>query len=197
MADEWALHNTLKGWTLYGLSVREVQLMTQVMSVNEVKLVKVCQKKSSSWQPLSQQSYPDFFIKNNHAIDDYPLLPSDRGTVTHADGESDTDYFVIKPRTILPRLHKRHDIAIPCTIFSTKQNFKTESINISEGGLQFKDLLPDWIAGYFIVGLACPDGMIQLMCSLVEDQKEKKRVQIVSEDSDPQFLIYKSWLGSL
>ena len=38
---------------------------------------------------------------------------------------------------------------------------------------------------------------VRLMCSLVEDQKEKKRVQIVSEEQDPQFLIYKEWLLTL
>ncbi len=196
MTSIWGLHNSLKNWTLYGLTTREVQLLVIAMSVNEIRLSKICKKDDAAWRTLSQKKFPDFFQKQTTDCDHYPLLPSENGTNTQTSTEVDTDYFVIKKRIELPRLHKRHDIQVLCTIFSVKKNFVTESINMSEGGLQFKDLLPEWIAGYFIVGVASPHGQIQLMCSLVEDQKEKKRVQIVSEDSDPQYLIYKAWLTS-
>ena len=196
MAANWGLHNSLKNWTLYGLTTREVQLLVIGMSINEIRLSKICSKNDLVWRTLSQKDFPDFFQKPFTASDDYPLLPSDRATNTQTLTDVDTDYFVIKKRTELPRLHKRHDIQVVCTIFSVKKNFTTESINISDGGLQFKDLLPEWIAGYFIVGVSSPHGQIQLMCSLVEDQKEKKRVQIVSEDSDPQYMIYKAWLSN-
>jgi hypothetical protein len=37
----------------------------------------------------------------------------------------------------------------------------------------------------------------QLLCSIVEDQKEKNRVQIVADDNDPQYEMYKEWLRTL
>lgn len=197
MNEHWALHNTLKGWTFYDLSIREVQLLVQGMSSNEVRLAKICLKNASQWMALSPKEHSQFFHKESFSSEGYPLLASDRGTTTYTGTEIDTDYFVVKKRIELPRLHTRYDVCIPCIIFSTKKNFETETVNISEGGLQFKDLLPEWTAGYFIVGVRTSEGLIQLMCSLVEDQKEKRRVQIVSEDSDVQYILYKHWLSTL
>ncbi len=199
MTDAWALHNTLKGWTFYDLSTREVHLLVQAMSPNEIRLAKVAIKNSSQWSSVSPSvaEHAPFFKKIVSSSDDYPQLTSDRGTTTTGAVDTDTDYFVVKKRTEVTRLHKRYDISVPCVISSSTKNFETESVNISGGGLQFKDLLPAWIAGYFIVSVTANDSIIQLMCSLVEDQKEKKRVQIVSEETDDQYLLYKHWLSTL
>ena len=194
LSVNWALHNTLKGWTLYDLTVEHVQLLVCSMSVNEVRLAKVCQKNCKTWSSLTEAKYPDFFIKRSVNSSEYPEIEfNERGTETSF---TDTEYFVISPKKPLqlPRLHVRYDIAVKCSIHSSRNSFSTETIDISEGGLHFKELLPDWIAGYFIVSLFTPKAVYQLMCSLVEDQKEKKRVQVVSEESDPQYMLYKEWL---
>ncbi len=190
----WGLHNALKGWTLYDLTVNEVQLLVQVMSVNEIRLTKVCTQDSAVWTALSESEYPQFFVPKKSNSENYPALHQTEKTMA---GESDTEYFVVRPRKQLPRLHKRHDLNISCTVNSTTKSIEMETVNLSEGGIQFKEILPDWIAGYFIIALKIPTGSLQLMCSLVEDQKEKKRVQIVSEDTDPQYLVYCGWLSTL
>lgn len=196
LSVNWALHNTLKGWTLYDLTSAEVQLLVHVMSVNEIRLAKVCQKNGTAWVNLSEASHPDFFQKRS-AVSDPKAYPEIETEEKGTDSGADT-YFVVSPkRKVLPRLHTRHDIAVKCSIHSSKDSFITETVDISEGGLHFKDMLPDWIAGYFIVSVATSGGIFQLMCSLVEDQKEKKRVQVVSEESDPQYLLYKEWLSTL
>ena len=191
----WGLYNALRGWTLYDLTVNEVQLLVQVMSANEIKLIKVAKPNDPTWEPLSELIHPQFFEKRKVSELTYPSLhQSDK----NATSELDTEYFVVRPRKHLPRLYKRHDVNLPCLVKSTTKNFQTESVNMSEGGMQFKDTLPDWIAGYFIVAITGnTTGVIQLMCSLVEDQKEKRRVQIVSEDTDPQYCLYREWLASL
>ena len=194
MSALWGLHNALKGWTLYDLAVNDVQLLVGVMSANEIRLCKVCTKDSALWSSLSEIEHSQFFSAKKISSEDYPALHQTEKTIA---GETDTEYFVVRPRKQLPRLHKRHDVSIACTVSSTTKSIDTVTVNLSEGGLQFKDTLPDWIAGYFIVALMIPTGCVQLMCSLVEDQKEKKRVQIVSEDTDPQYLIYQSWLTFL
>ena len=187
----WALHNSLKGWTLYDLTEREVQILLKSMSINESKLTQICQVGDSSWHKLNESSYPQFFAKLNFNAKSYPEIDIQQTT-----SGIDTEYFVVRPKKVMfPRLHKRYDLQVPCFIFSTTRQFHSTTLDLSEGGLYFKDLIPDWVAGYFIVGVHSPEGIIQLMCSLVEDQKEKKRVQIVSEESDPQFVMYKDWLS--
>lgn len=191
----WALHSTLKGWTLFDLSSSDVQLLVSVMSVNEIRLAKVSQQNGSTWFNLSESEFPDFFRKIPPTVNQYPALESHEKS---SDNQADTEYFVINPkRAVLPRLHTRYDVSVRCSINSSSQQFITETIDISEGGLHFKDLLPDWISGYFIVSVITATNVYQLMCSLVEDQKEKKRVQVVSEESDPHYLLYKDWLTTL
>lgn len=197
LSINWALHNTLKGWTLYDLTSSEVQLLVSVMSVNEIRLAKVCQKGSSNWNALTETDYPEFFEKRTQSAAGYPEHENESSEKS-SENQTDTEYFANSPqRKVLPRLHARYDIAVTCSMHSSKDSFVTETIDISEGGLHFKDLLPDWIAGYFIVSVKTTAGVFQLMCSLVEDQKEKKRVQVVSEESDPQYLLYKEWLLTL
>ncbi len=187
----WALHNTLKGWTLYDLSDREVQLIIKSMSINEMKLTQICRAGDSSWKILTESAHPNLFEKIKFKTENYPAVDSQL-----AASGADTEYFVVRPKKVIfPRLHNRYEIEVPCVIYSTTRQFHSTTFDLSEGGLFFKDTIPDWVAGYFIVGVHSPDGIIQLMCSLVEDQKEKKRVQIVSEESDPQYLIYKDWLS--
>jgi hypothetical protein len=187
----WALHNALKGWTLYDLSDREVQLIVKSMSINEVKLTQICKAGDPKWSYLAEANHPQFFKKIDFNVAQYPTVESQ----LTASGV-DTEYFVVRPKRVMfPRLHKRYEIEVACFIFSTTRQFHSTTFDLSEGGLFFKDVIPDWVAGYFIVGVHSPEGIIQLMCSLVEDQKEKKRVQIVSEEFDPQFILYKDWLG--
>ena len=186
----WAIHNALKGWTLYDLSEREVQLLIQSMSSNEIRLSRVSKAGSENWQALNNQLFPQLFSGAVGDSKKFPLVDA------ASNASVDTDYFVIRPKKIMfPRLHKRYELSVPCTIFSTSKQFDSTTLDLSEGGIFFKETIPDWVAGYFIVSLQSPQGPIQLMCSLVEDQKDKKRVQIVSEESDPQFLLYKDWLN--
>lgn len=166
------------------------------MSVNEIRLSQVCREGDKQWMPLAEKDFPELFQVVTSHSEKFPEQQNRR------DSAYDTDYFVIRPkRVIQPRLHERYETAVYCSILSSTKTFKTATIDLSEGGLYFKDLIPEWVAGYFIVavhGLNSSDQtQFQLMCSLVEDQKEKKRVQIVSEEQDPQFLLYKEWLLTL
>lgn len=196
----WALHNSLKGWTLYSLTDREVQLLVNTMTINEIKLVKVCKENDNKWSGLTRESHPQLFaaLPKNPGGFPEPSLEASEST------NSDTDYFVIRPKkSFHPRLHERIEKEFNAVILGQSDNFETTTIDLSEGGIHFNDLIPSWVSGYFIVRIYNVDEnsgqkeQYSVMCSLVEDQKEKKRVQVMSEDSDPQFLRYKNWLDKL
>ena len=189
----WAVHNSLKGWTLYSLTDREVQLMINTLSSNEIKLVKVCRQFEKEWHKVSREDFPELYAPVGKFEEGYPALGAD------APSEStDTDYFVVKTKKVLhPRLHDRIEKQFNVTVLGQNQNFETTTIDLSEGGIHFNDVIPAWVSGYFIVRLHDGEHVFSVMCSLVEDQKEKKRVQVMSEESDPQFLRYRGWLDRL
>lgn len=187
----WGIHNSLKGWTLHGLNDREMQLVIKTMSINEVKLTQVCRLGDEKWLPLSEKNYPELF-KTTSEIVGFPPLD------TRAKEVNDTEFFIVRPkRTIQPRLHQRYEVEVACQISSTNKQFSATTIDLSEGGLFFKETIPDWVAGYFLVGVQTQNAVYRLMCSMVEDQKERKRVQIVSEEQDAHYLAYKEWLLSM
>ena len=189
----WALYNSLKGWTLYSLTEREIQLVINTLSTNELKLAKVCKKNGKEWYKISREIFPELYAPAGKFEEGYPALGAD----APVEG-TDTDYFVVKTtKAMHPRLHERIEKEFPTTVLGQSNNFDTTTLDLSEGGIHFKDIIPAWVSGYFIVRITDGDQTYQVMCSLVEDQKEKKRVQVMSEESDPQFLKYRNWLDSL
>ena len=192
MSSTWALHNSLKSWTLYNLSEAELRLLLLGFSENELKLAKICKRGDGDWQRVDKTAHGALLTRQG--LETYFRAEGYPSANMKAESVIDTEYFVIKPNRVMqPRLHKRYEVIVPCTLVGNKE-FQTETVDLSEGGLYFRDVIPSWIAGYFLVVV---NSRYQLMCSLVEDQKEKKRVQIVSEDSDPHFMHYKEWLKTL
>ncbi len=194
MNQSWALYNALKYWTLYNLSENEVKLLLMTFSDNELKLAKVCRQGGAGWTSVTDESLADLIKSENKKAysdaDNYPSLDFGSG------GTNDTRIFSNQAAKVSqPRQHNRYEKKVVCAISNANNRvFVTESQDLSEGGLHFRDVIPDWVAGYFIVVI---QDEFQLMCSLVEDQKEKTRVQIVASEDDPQYLLYKEWLKSI
>lgn len=188
----WGIHNSLKGWTLHGLNDREMLLVIKTMSINEVKLTQVCRLGDTTWMALTEKNFPELFHGKLPEIQGFPAIDN------RTKETSDTEFFVVRPkRTIQPRLHQRYEVEVSCLISSTTKEFSAKTIDLSEGGLYFKETVPDWVAGYFLVSVQTSNAVFRLMCSMVEDQKERKRVQIVSEEQDAHYLAYKEWLLSM
>lgn len=193
MTLSWALYNALKNWTLYNLSEQDVKLLLLTFSENELKLAKLCKSGDSNWNNVLFPEFAHLLKKENgdryQASDVFPLL------LEQNDAKTDTGFFGMKGgKVVHPRLYNRIEKTVSCSIHLNDKNFATETVDLSEGGLYFKDVIPDWIAGYFIVEV---DSKFRLMCSLVEDQKEKSRVQIVSEENDPHYVSYREWLAAV
>ncbi len=166
--------------------------MINTLSPNEIRLTQVCAK-DGAWEKLSSESYPHLFStegKQNQGV--YPEIRLQEQTTT------DTDFFIIKPQKVYhARLHNRYDVELKVVIEGQSRSFESRTVNVSEGGIFFKDTIPDWVSGYFIVRVYSSDSSFQVICSLVEDQKVKQRVQVVSEENDIHYLRYKEWLKTL
>lgn len=187
----WAIYNSIKGWTFYNLSEEELNVIVGTLSANERRLTFVCQKDSDKWTPLADGQCTDLAerYKNN---ENYPK------TDMAAHGEHDTDFFIFKPqKRAYARLHDRYEVQYKAVIEGHNQQFESETVNVSEGGIYFSAVIPDWVSGYFIVKIYTGNQYYQLICSLVEDQKVRHRVQIMSEENDPNYLRYKDWLKTL
>jgi hypothetical protein len=188
----WALHNSLKNWTLYGLNEREVQLFLNSMSFNEIKLLSICELNKKLWEPFDVKKYPQFISDTGKNKNHFPE------PVINQNQDAEAEYFIVKPKkVILPRLHERIEIEIDVMIEGHNQQFKSKTVDLSDGGIYFKSLIPDWVSGYFIVVVSHAGISQQIMCALVEDQKIKHRVQVMSEESDQHFINYKKFLSRL
>ena len=102
-------------------------------------------------------------------------------------------------KTILPRLYERIERELEVVIegLNRDQKFHSQTVDLSEGGIYFKDVIPDWVSGYFIVAFIYEHQRCQIMCALVEDQKIKHRVQVMSEENDSHYLVYKNFLDRM
>ena len=189
----WALHNSIKNWTLYDLTEREAQIILNTLSTNELKLIYICQIESTEWIRFDSAIHQKLVNPNVTKQGRFPPVNIDLQV-----GEMDSDFFVIQPRKVLtPRLHGRYTVDLPLTIESSGKSFSSSTIDISEGGFYIKDFIPDWVAGYFLVKVIAFKHTFQIMCSIVENQKSRHRIQIVSEDSDPNYQMYRNWLKSV
>ena len=187
----WALHNPLKGWTLYDLTQEEAQVLVNSLSPNEIRLCRVCDLREKKWESLDPQKYGILFSSKGKIQGLFPAMDQLEKT-----SSEDLEYFIVKPqKRVVPRLHQRLEVELPVTIENHSQTFQSKTIDISEGGLCLKDLIPDWVSGYFIAKVFFNSKVCQLMCSLVEDQKIRQRIQIVSEDSDSHFMEFKKMLS--
>lgn len=192
MSQSWALYNALKSWTLYDLSENEVKLLLLTFSENELKLTKICRKGESKWDGILSAANSQFLrIDNRKKYGSKTGYPS-----TDMKGDTSVDTDILKTTKVQhPRIHNRYESSVPCRIIgSSDKVFDAISLDFSEGGISFTETVPDWVAGYFLVQV---NGRFELLCSVVEDQKERTRVQIAAEESDPQYIEYKEWLLTL
>ncbi len=193
----WAIHNSIKNWTFYNLSEHEVHLIVQTLTSNERRMTFLARQSdihtSSEWIKLEENIFPKFYqavAQDSASFEIYQNKSLEKS--------DEADCFVIRPsRKHQLRIHDRKEIPIQVIIEGQGQQFKSETIDVSEGGLYLKEIIPDWLSGYFIVKMTMNSLTYQLVCSLVEDQKIRQRIQIVSEENDRHYLDYKKWLNSI
>lgn len=193
----WALHNSLKSWTLSGLSLRECQLLVASMTDVEMKVSWAHHKTWLVWKPLSSDECHDLFIFKDSEQIDLPALPQ----ITQEDDHEITEVRIVledpKIHGPVPRKYTRFIAKVSVEIMVGTSCFSTQTSDISEGGFCFEDRLPDWVAGYFTVVLHTTKKIFEFTCFLAEDQKKDKfRAEIAPTSSEKVIEEFLAWLAS-
>lgn len=86
------------------------------------------------------------------------------------------------PENFVVRKDQRVIADIEVEIIAQGRKFQTKTVDLSVGGVQVKDPLPSWLAGYCTLILRRPDVKMALefVCSVVENQDpaQKRRLEI-------------------
>lgn len=189
---EWSLHNPLKGWTLHGLSTREARLVVATLSLPELKTALVWSAGRPEWGALEDDAFATLRESERRPEPPAPPFPKTEREVEITS--------VLPDRQRVSRTQEREFARVsrdvPAEILLGPQSFKTVTDNFSEGGIKFKDRLPEWVAGYFTVILTLPERSFEITCMLVEDQKtDKTRVATVETDDEESHLPhYRAWV---
>lgn len=90
------------------------------------------------------------------------------------------------------RRYARFEVHMPARIINNNNEHVTAIKNISEGGVQIEDVLPEHFAGYCQIILEPSRYSFELICSPVEDQHGGRRhLEFVDSDSQAEFI---AWL---
>lgn len=192
-SGDWSLHNPLKGWTLHVLSLREARLVVSTLSLPEKKTALVWRRGLEGWSPLEDEACAVLLEDESSASAEAPPLPKEE---RHDEVTAVRPERPSTPARTQERAFDRVSKDVPAEILMGSQSFSTVTDNFSEGGLKFKDRLPEWVAGYFTVILHLPERKFEITCMLVEDQKtDKTRVATVETDDEESHLPhYRAWV---
>lgn len=193
----WCIVNPVRNWKLEGLSKKELELLVVTLSDLERSTCRVFKKGDSTWKTLSDFSELDFSRSFEHQVD-CPELPDNMGLRKNPqEGAEDTSRVLIRSIPVLPREPERHFERFPLEttvkVILGQKTFEATTDNLSLGGIRLKEPLPTWVAGYYAVFLTLPDGvLLELVCSVAEDQKEQDRMRMEIADG-PNTADYKTW----
>ncbi|MBT4760594.1 MAG: PilZ domain-containing protein [Bdellovibrionaceae bacterium] len=98
------------------------------------------------------------------------------------------------------RAHERLILAYDVEIEVDKQIFRTQTVDVSIGGIRVKDPLPDWVVGYCLLRIIKTDKQeeVELMFSVVENQSpsEKYRIEFSQMSDKKKELKLGKWLAA-
>lgn len=193
---QWILYNPNRSWFLGQLSAREARVIIKTLSFLELKSLLVTREKETEWYRLDHPFCEPIrldFAEFNVTEASLPSIP------VFEDEEITSVQDLKAPQSFQVRRFQRVEKAVPIEIFVGSKSIKTTTADISEGGIRVKDVLPDWVAGYFAVTLnPTAQQTLEVHCSIVEDQKrDRYRIEIVSLPTDPKYVDYCLWIQTI
>lgn len=194
----WALYNPAKSWCLANLSAREARAVVKTLSTLEQKSLYLTREKEKRWYKLDESFCEAIRNDQNEFNLDLIKYPEIRGLEDQETSQTTIVQTNKTPKVFLERKFERVFIQVPIEIHVGQRQFRSITEDISEGGIRCKDILPDWVAGYFAIVLKPQNHPeLELHCSIVEDQKtDRYRIEIVSLQADPKFISFCGWLAT-
>lgn len=198
LPPRWAFYNPSKSWYVANLSVREARLVLKTLSTLELKSLYVTRENEKAWHKLDSSFCEPIRTDLNEFYFDSNIYPEIKGLADSETSQTTIVQSQKSPKVFHERKFERVFIQIPIEIHVGAKQFQSVTEDISEGGIRCKDILPDWVAGYFAIILKPKDHTpIELHCSIVEDQNlERYRIEVVSLQADPKFIQFCNWLSS-
>ncbi len=202
----WVFYNIQKDAFYHGLSFQEARAIVKIFSVEERSQWLVWKEGWTQWKKMSGAGELLVTTSTVLRVMEPPALSKDLMEQPPTQTKSKSEVYVIDdivdeetihktvtkefaadenletPENFVVRKDQRVNVEIDVDIISQGQKFHTRSVDISVGGLQVKDPIPVWLAGYCTLILRRPDVKQQLefVCSIVENQDpaQKKRLEI-------------------
>lgn len=99
-------------------------------------------------------------------------------------------------KQFIARKAKRYQVRYAIEIISGGQSFSTYSIDISLGGIQLENPLPDWVAGYCTLIVTDDQGeKLEFVATIVENQELTTKTRLEFQSS-ASLAILEKWLSS-
>ena len=182
----WALNSDFHNWTIHDLSRREAQIVVESLRDSEKASLMVWRTGWKTWRGLRDPECSELLHSR--------VINKEAPETPRADDSFDPEITAVRSSTNKPafslRKATRFEAEYPVTVVCIDKEFKTVSIDISEGGLKVRDAMPEWVAGYCTLLLDVEDGQVlEVLGSLAEDQKHyKTRFEIVPSDKQSEFI---------
>lgn len=208
----WVFYSIQKDAFYHGLSFQEARAIVKIFGLEERAQWLVWKEGWTQWKKMSAAGELLVTTSTVLRVMEPPALPrnlmvehtptptksksevyviddiSDEPTVHQSQTQESVDDVkrdeenLEEAENFVVRKDQRVSVEIDVDIISQGQKFHTRTVDISVGGLQVKDPIPAWLAGYCTLILRRPDVKQQLefVCSIVENQdpSQKKRLEI-------------------
>lgn len=221
MASLWCLYNTETGLQMDGLRLSEVKVVVQRWEQDEREKWKVWMEGWSKWEqltdvaelnkpPARRKVAPPPIIKDSESGEELreEFVIQSEGHEFHQE-QLERDGITQFTLTDLPavvdgpefvvRNHRRIQKKLTAILEMDANIFKTQTVDVSAGGVLFQDNLPDWVVGYCRLTLRKQNKKeeVRLMCSMVEDQQSENRRRVelsgLSQEDERRLMV---WLAS-
>ncbi len=212
----WCLINSRTGHMIKGLAFNEARAAVAGVAEESRTDWWVWNEGWPEWKPLVRvrlliepiyrtmnQEPPPFRVasepqkRRNSDLEPPPLTESG-GTVISL--EPDLEDVGVDDHEFINRSHRRFKRRFKVRINQDGREFVSHTKDISAGGLQLEDNLPEWVAGYcqiLLIKLETKKA-VQVTCSVVENQPphQRTRLQILNLGSKEREEALENWLAA-
>lgn len=140
---------------------------------------------------------PQEVYKSEKLLDPSEVAP--QGFTMAASVQKNDDELQISNVTFTLRAKRRFNKRLSVTIEHDQNVFKTFTKDVSVGGVQLEDPLPDWLSGDFKVRLGKPGSktQIELACTIIENNNfDRRRIKILPLQKIEDEKALEAWIAA-